>query len=262
MGVIDRSKGEDPMSIAKTLVATAIATLSCAAWAAGEHPGHGSHWGYKGDIGPEKWTALKPEFTACAGKNQSPVNITGTINADMKPIKFDYKAGGSEVINNGHAVQVNFEPGSSIAIDGIAFELKQFHFHSPSENQINGKSFPLEAHFVHADKDGSLAVVAVVFDEGKANPVVAAAWSQMPKSEGGKSALPTKVSGVGLLPASRDYYRYNGSLTTPPCTEGVRWFVMKQPMTVSKQQIEQFTSTLGFANNRPVQPVNARPVLR
>jgi carbonic anhydrase len=250
------------MNTTKKLTAIAIATMSCVAWAAGEHPGHGTHWGYKGDLGPDKWTTLKPEFAACAGRNQSPINVTSTINAELKPVKFNYKAGGHEVINNGHAVQVNFEAGSSIDVDGIAFELKQFHFHSPSENQIDGKSFPLEVHFVHADKDGNLAVVSVVFDEGKSNPVVAAAWSQMPKSEGGKNPLATKVSGVGLLPASRDYYRYNGSLTTPPCTEGVRWLVMKQPMSVSKQQIEQFTTTLGFTNNRPVQPVNARPVLR
>jgi carbonic anhydrase len=157
---------------------------------------------------------------------------------------------------------VNFESGSSISLDGIQFELKQFHFHSPSENQINGKSFPLEAHLVHSDKDGNLAVVSVVFDEGKANSVVGAAWGQMPKTEGGKNALPSKVAATGLLPKNRDHYRYNGSLTTPPCTEGVRWIVMKKPMTVSKMQIEAFKTTLGFANNRPVQPVNARMILK
>ena len=208
--------------------------------AADEHPGHGAHWGYKGDMGPDRWTSLKPEFSACAGKNQSPIDVSGTIDAKLKPVRFSYKAGGHEVVNNGHTIQVNIEDGSSIVVDGIQFNLKQFHFHSPSENHISGKSYPLEAHLVHADKDGNLAVVAVVFNEGKANATVAAA---------------------GLLPKSHDYYRYNGSLTTPPCSEGVRWIVMKKPMTVSKDQLDAFQTTLGFANNRPIQPANARPVL-
>jgi carbonic anhydrase len=121
---------------------------------------------------------------------------------------------------------------------------------------------PLEAHLVHADKDGRLAVVAVLFDEGEANPIVGTAWRQIPKGKGEKNALPAKVSATGLLPASHDYYRYNGSLTTPPCSEGVRWIVMKAPMTVSREQISAFTSTLGFANNRPIQAVNARSVLK
>jgi carbonic anhydrase len=177
-------------------------------------------------------------------------------------VKFDYKQGGSEVVNNGHAIQVNYDAGSGIEVDGTRFDLKQFHFHSPSENRINGKSFPLEAHLVHADKDGNLAVVSVMFDEGKENPAVGAAWGQMPKSAGGKNALPNKVAATGILPADRDYYRYNGSLTTPPCSEGVRWIVMKKPLTVSKQQIETFQKTLGFANNRPLQAVNARPILK
>jgi carbonic anhydrase len=236
--------------------------LSGVAYGTGEAPGHGTHWGYKGEIGPDRWTTLKPEFSACSGKNQSPINLTGMIEAEMKPVQFSYKAGGHEVINNGHAIQVNFEAGSSILVDGIQFDLKQFHFHSPSENQINGKSFPLEAHLVHSDKDGNLAVVSVVFDGGKANSVVGAVWDQMPKAEGGKKPLPGKVAATGLLPGKRDYYRYNGSLTTPPCTEGVRWIVMKAPMTVSNQQIDDFKATLGFANNRPVQPVNSRMILK
>jgi carbonic anhydrase len=243
-------------------IAAALFCTSFAAWAAGEHPGHGTAWGYKGDLAPERWSKLAPEFAACAGKNQSPVDVSRTIDAQLPNIRFGYKPGGFEVVNNGHAIQVNYEPGSSITMDGIEFELKQFHFHSPSENRIDGKSFPLEAHLVHADKDGNLAVVSVMFDVGKANPAVAGAWAQMPKAEGGKNALSPKVSATGVLPASRDYYRYNGSLTTPPCTEGVRWVVMKAPLTVSKQQIETFQTTLGFANNRPVQAVNARPLLR
>jgi carbonic anhydrase len=249
------------MKSTTTILAAAVMATSMAAYAAGEHPGHGTHWGYQGDIGPEAWTKLKPEFASCAGKNQSPINVTGTIDAQLQPVGFNYKAGGTEVVNNGHTIQVNYEPGNGISMDGTPFELKQFHFHSPSENQVNGKSFPLEAHLVHADKDGNLAVVAVMFDLGAANPAVGAAWGQMPKAEG-NAALPAKVSASSLLPAERDYYRYNGSLTTPPCTEGVRWVVMKRPMTISKEQLEAFKTTLGFDNNRPLQPVNARPVLR
>jgi len=249
------------MRLTTSALAAWVVAMSGVAHAAGEHQGHGTHWGYKGDIGPEAWTKLKPEFSACVGKNQSPINVASTIDAQLAPVRFGYKAGGTEVVNNGHTIQVNYEPGNSIWTDGIQFELKQFHFHSPSENQINGKTFPLEGHLVHADKDGNLTVVAVLFELGPANPAVAAAWRQMPKAEG-KAALPAKVSANGLLPANRDHYRYNGSLTTPPCTEGVRWVVLKRPMTISKEQLEAFKTTLGFDNNRPVQPVNARAVLR
>jgi carbonic anhydrase len=245
------------------LVAAALAALACStALAAGDHPGHGSEWSYEGATGPSEWGRLKPEFGACAGRsNQSPIDIAGTIDAALPPLKTRYVAGGTEVVNNGHTVQANFGPGSAVTIDGREFELKQFHFHSPSENHVSGKSYPLEAHLVHADKDGHLAVVAVFFAEGKANPTVGAVWDRMPQA-GAKNALPAPVSAAGLLPANRDYWRFNGSLTTPPCSEGVRWIVMKQPMSVSKAQIERFQKTLGFANNRPVQPVFARPVLR
>lgn len=249
------------MKFERALIAVGLISLSGFVGAADEHAGHGAHWGYEGNVGPDQWTSLKPEFSACAGKNQSPIDVSGTIDAKLKPLRFSYKAGGHEVVNNGHTIQVNIDTGSSVVVDGIQFDLKQFHFHSPSENHISGKSYPLEAHLVHADKDGNLAVVAVVFNAGPANATVAAAWSQMPKAEG-KAVLPTKVSAAGLLPKSHDYYRYNGSLTTPPCTEGVRWIVMKKPMTVSKEQLNAFQTNLGFANNRPIQPANARPILK
>jgi len=171
------------MKSTTTILAAAVMAISGVALAAGEQPGHGTHWAYKGDIGPAGWAKLKPEFGACgAGKNQSPINVAGTIDAQLPPVAFNYKAGGTEVVNNGHSVQVNYEAGNGISMDATQFELKQFHFHSPSENQINGKSFPLEAHLVHADKEGNLAVVSVVFDLGPANPAVGAAWAQMPKA--------------------------------------------------------------------------------
>lgn len=222
--------------------------------------GDGAAWDYTGAKGPENWAKLSPEYGACAGSNQSPINLSGFIDAKLEPIAFDYKAGSSEILNNGHTVQVNALPGSSISVDGIKFELKQFHFHVPSENLINGKSFPMEGHLVHADKNGHLAVVAVMVTEGKANKALEKAWAQMPK-QGEKLALSSDISPLEILPANRDYYRFNGSLTTPPCSEGVRWLVMKQPISASKEQIEKFLHVIHHHNNRPVQAVNARPVL-
>jgi carbonic anhydrase len=221
------------------------------------------HWGYSGHEGPEHWGDLDPAFALCGtGKNQSPIDLSGFVEADLAPIAFEYGAGAQGAINNGHTIQANVAPGSRITVDGHGFELKQFHFHSPSENLVDGRSFPMEAHLVHADADGNLAVVAVLFEEGEANPAVAAVWEKMPAEAGGKAALETAADPQGLLPADRDYYRFNGSLTTPPCSEGVWWLVMKQPVTVSKEQIAAFEAVMHHPNNRPVQPANARPVLK
>ena len=242
--------------------AIGLMALSCVTFAADEHHGRGPHWGYEGEAGPDRWATLSPEYGACSGRNQSPINLTGMVKAELKPLRFAYNEDGYEVINNGHTIQVNFKAGSSISVDGTEFGLKQFHFHSPSEHRIDGRSYPLEAHLVHSDAEGNLAVISVVFVEGRANPVVGAAWERMPKAAGDRKPLSAKVAAAGLLPEKRDYYRYNGSLTTPPCTEGVRWLIMKEPMTVSKQQIEEFRGTLGFDNNRPLQPANARMILQ
>jgi carbonic anhydrase len=221
------------------------------------------HWGYAGEAGPENWSKIDPKFAMCGlGRNQSPVDLAGFVEADLKPLKLDYKAGAAEILNNGHTVQVNYTAGSSLTVSGRTFELKQFHFHAPSENKVGGRQFPLEGHLVHADKDGNLAVVAVMYQEGAANPLLAKLWERMPAKAGDKSALPAGLNAAQLLPADRDYYRFNGSLTTPPCSEGVWWLVMKKAASASKAQVEQFSKTLGFANNRPVQPVNARPLLQ
>ena len=221
------------------------------------------HWGYEGEEGPQNWSKLDPKFVMCAlGKNQSPIDITGFVEADLKPLKFAYAAGVSDIVNNGHTVQVNYAPGSSVTVDGREFELKQFHFHSPSENKIDGKQYPLEAHLVHADKDGNLAVVAVMFQEGAPSAALTKLWEKMPAKSGDKNPLPAGMSVTQLLPAQRDYYRYDGSLTTPPCSEGVRWLVLKKVATASKAQIDLFAKTVGHANNRPLNPVNARTVLK
>ena len=220
------------------------------------------HWGYTGDSGPRNWATLSPEFSDCSGKNQSPIDLAGFVEAELPPLTFHYRKGSTEVVNNGHTVQVNQASGSSLEADGKKFELKQFHFHSPSENLIDGKSYPMEAHLVHADDKGNLAVVAVMFVEGESNPTLAKVWKEMPEKAGEKRELPAGISAEGILPADRDYYRFNGSLTTPPCSEGVRWLVMKKPVSASAEQIQAFVHVMHHPNNRPVQPVNARPVLK
>ncbi len=221
------------------------------------------HWDYGNDPeGPKEWAKLTPEFGACSGKNQTPINLDGFIEADLKPIKFAYNAGEQEIVNNGHTIMVNYQAGSHIVVDGIDFQLKQFHFHAPSENQITGKSFPMEGHFVHADKDGNLTVVAVMYKEGSANPAFDYLWKNMPSKAGDKVALDSKENVINLLPKDHAYYRFSGSLTTPPCTEGVRWIVMKHAVSVSKAQIEAFSKVMGHPNNRPLQPVNAREILK
>ncbi len=226
------------------------------------HEGKEAHWGYSGKGGPDHWGKMNPDYAACDGKNQSPINLTGFIEADLKPIEFTYHSGGNEILNNGHTVQINYKAGSYIVVDAITFNLKQIHFHAPSENQIDGQSYPLEAHLVHASKEGQLAVIAVMLTEGAENKTLALAWAQMPEHSGDHHPLLSTVAAGGLLPADRSYYRFNGSLTTPPCSEGVRWLVMKNSISASKKQIEAFTHIMHHPNNRPIQPIYARPVLQ
>ncbi|HHQ4482689.1 TPA: carbonic anhydrase [Aeromonas veronii] len=220
------------------------------------------HWEYSGEAGPAHWAKLTPEFGQCAGSNQSPVDLSGLVEAKPAPLVLHYQAGGNTVVNNGHTVQVGYAPGSTLQLDGTTFELKQFHFHAPSENLIEGKSYPLEGHLVHVSDKGEIAVVAVMFEAGKANPVLAAAWGELPAKVGEIHTLKAPLSAEQLLPESRDYYRFSGSLTTPPCSEGVRWLVMKQPVEVSQAQIDAFKAVMHHSNNRPVQPLNGRVVLQ
>jgi carbonic anhydrase len=184
------------------------------------------------------------------------------LDASLEPLKLNYSKNSKDVINNGHTIQVNMEAGDNMLVDGITFDLKQFHFHTPSENHIDGKSFPLEAHFVHLDTDGNIAVLALMFKEGTENKVLSHIWSNMPKEAGDKNGLDLSNIATSLLPENKDYYRFNGSLTTPPCTEGVRWLVLKTPVTVSKAQVEEFLHIMHHPNNRPVQPTNARVIVK
>jgi len=222
-----------------------------------------THWSYDdAHSSPAHWGELDEKFTACSnGLNQSPINLTAFTQAELPALTFNYHLKSTEILNNGHTVQVNMEAGSTVKVDGIAFELKQFHFHTPSENNINSKSFPLEAHFVHASAKGELAVLAVMLSEGEANEALKGLWKNMPMKAGDKHAqVQDNIS--TLLPKNKDYYRFNGSLTTPPCTEGVRWLVMKEAVSMSKAQIEAFQKVMKHPNNRPIQATNARAVLQ
>jgi len=229
-----------------------------------EHNKHQNtiHWGYSGEGAPKHWGDIDPRFGTCKnGVNQSPINLSGFTESELPAIDFNYNLTSSDILNNGHAIQANVKNGSSITVDGKTFDLKQFHFHNPSENNINGKSFPLEAHFVHASKTGELAVVAVMFEEGGENKALTELWAKMPQNVGDKNSIDAKELNA-LLPVDRDYYRFNGSLTTPPCTEGVRWLVMKKPVSLSKSQVETFSKVMHHHNNRPIQATNARAILK
>lgn len=220
------------------------------------------HWDYSGIKGPENWGKIDKAFLLCSeGKNQSPVNLTGFVKTKLKDIDFNYKTDAEELINDGHTIKVNYEKGSYIVIDNIIFELRQIRFHAPSENLLNGKSYPMEGHLIHMDKHGNLAIIAVMFVEGKGNELIKSLWMQIPKASGEKSVLTEKLNVDGLLPRKRNYFRFNGSLTTPPCTEGVRWFVLKNAITISKEQIKSFKDIIKNNNNRPIQPINARVIL-
>jgi len=228
-----------------------------------KHQTHTKHWGYMGEVGPKFWSKVNPVFDMCSeGTQQSPINIVATKDVDLKPLALNYTAGSKSIINNGHTIQVNIAEGSALEINKIDYDLKQFHFHVPSENNINGNTFPLEAHFVHATKEGQLAVVAVMFVEGEENPVLTKIWKKLPTLKPGE----TQKCGLtvdevkALMPKDKDYYKFTGSLTTPPCSEGVKWHIYKKPLTASKAQIAQFFSQFGFPNNRPVQATNNRKI--
>ena len=224
---------------------------------------HAAHWGYEGNTGPEHWGEMSEKFKLCSsGVNQSPINIKSNFDVELPSIKFDYKSKVKKVVNNGHTIQVNIVEGSSIEVEGQQFNLKQFHFHTPSENTIDGKSFPLEAHFVHRnEKENTYAVVAVMFEEGDENPILKSIWEKMPKEERKTAELDENLSYPKLMPEDKDYYRFNGSFTTPPCTEGVKWMVLKKPMTASKAQIKQFFDTMKHNNNRNIQKTGARVIV-
>ena len=217
---------------------------------------HAVQWGYEGDKGPEHWGDA---FPVCGkGKKQSPLNIIGPFEKSKETLSVDYKEGPLKMLNNGHTIQVNIEPGSSLTIGKESFELLQFHFHRPSEEQVDGKNASMVAHFVHKSKEGKLAVIGVMLNEGKDSAAIKTLWANLPPKEG-EEFLPAKVTfnPASMLPKDMGFYNYEGSLTTPPCTEGVQFYILKAPVDISKQQLAKFPFKL---NARPVQALNGRKI--
>ena len=225
-----------------------------AAGHSGSAAAHAAHWSYAGEGGPQDWGQLKPEFSLCnLGTRQSPIDIREGIRVELDPVKFEYRPSGFNVVDNGHTVQVNLAAGNTILVGQRRFELLQFHFHRPSEERINGRQFEMVAHLVHKDLDGRLAVVAVLMDQGRQHPLVQQVWNNLPLEKNVAEPGSTTIDLNFLLPEDRRYYTYMGSLTTPPCSEGVQWIVLKQPATLSYEQLAVFSR---------LYPMNARPIQR
>jgi carbonic anhydrase len=231
---------------------------------AGAAPHDGEvHWAYEGINGPQAWGKLKPDFNVCAiGKRQSPINIeeTGTLQGPAEALQFNYQPSSGTVVNNGHTIQVDLLGDNTLTVRGSSYKLVQFHFHHPSEEQVNYRGFAMVAHLVHKNAEGQLAVVAVLLEPGVANALINKVWTYMPLDSGDRVRMPVGLIELNeLLPKDQRYYQFMGSLTTPPCTEGVLWMVLKQPTPVSREQIKLFSQL--FPNNaRPVQALNGRAV--
>ncbi|MBF0400298.1 MAG: carbonic anhydrase family protein [Magnetococcales bacterium] len=233
----------------------------------GDHGvGSTAHWGYEGETGPSRWGEMG--FATCStGKNQSPIDLMNASDSILDPLQFSYQAASVSVVNNGHTIQFNLPAGNSMTVGGKKFTLLQFHFHSGSEHTVQGKSYPMELHLVHKADDGELAVVGVLLAEGAANgeggavnPTLQTVFDNLPEKSGQTQSVDAQIMPAALLPLGQSYFHYKGSLTTPPCTEGVNWFVMREPVGVEKSQLLKFTSI--YANNaRPPQPQNSRNLL-
>jgi carbonic anhydrase len=227
------------------------------------HQGGDVHWSYDGNTGPSTWGQLQPDFAQCAnGKRQSPINIedSTTLQGPAEALEFNYSPSSAVVVNNGHTIQVDVQGNNTLVVRGSRYRLVQFHFHSPAEMQINGKRTAMVAHLVHRNDEGQLAVVAVMLEPGAPNSLIDKVWTYMPLDAKDRVRMPPDQLNLNeLLPTDQRYYQFLGSLTTPPCSEGVLWMVLKSPVPISPAQLKLFTQLYAM-NARPVQPVNGRPV--
>jgi carbonic anhydrase len=227
--------------------------------AAGAEPAEGVHWSYEGATGPDHWVEIN---AACGGSRQSPIDVTGASPSDLVDIVFNYGESAVNIFNNGHTIQVNYDQGSTIVVDGTTLDLWQFHFHAPSEHAVDGVQADAEMHLVHRLGEDVKAVIGVLINEGEENPAFASVWANLPAevSAEAQTVEGAFVNAEALLPEARTYYAYPGSLTTPPCTEEILWLLLTTPIEMSAQQLADFSAIVA-ANNRPVQPLNDRELV-
>jgi carbonic anhydrase len=253
-----KARSSWPLFVALALLAGCAHTDRNVADAA--HKDGQPHWSYEGATGPAHWASLSPEFTLCStGQQQSPVDIAQPAGADLPNLEFHYAPTKVDIVNNGHTIQVNYAAGSWMQVNGTRYDLLQFHFHAPSEHTVAGRHAAAEMHLVHKSAAGALAVVGVLLEEGETNSRFDPVWSHLPAKAGPAQQFDVQIDADDLLPQDQRTYRYLGSLTTPPGTEGVSWFLMQEPVRLSKAQIAAFTHIYS-RNNRPTQPLHGRIV--
>lgn len=238
-----------------------MADASAAEPASGAMPEAHGDWGYTGAVAAPYWGTLNAAYETCSsGESQSPINISKFLQEDLPDIEPGFKPSPLVVKNNGHTIEVDFQSGSGFSVDGHQHALQHAHFHTPSEHYLDGAPYPMELHLLHTSPAGGLAMIAVMVKLGEHNPVVEGIWQNTPITAGGEKVIDTvEISAADLLPPSLDYYKYEGSLTVPPCTEGVQWFVLKEPIELSETQLKAFQA-LFPVNARPVQALNERVV--
>jgi carbonic anhydrase len=220
------------------------------------------HWTYEGEEGPAHWGEIDPSYAVCGtGKSQSPIDVANPSEQDLTNISFHYQPSEVNILNNGHTVQVNYDPGSYIELDGTRYDVVQFHYHAPSEHTVDGESFPAELHIVHKNADGHLAVIGILLKEGTENIAYQPFISNLPAEKTDAKDAGVKINAMDLLPSVGTTFRYKGSLTTPPCTEDVNWLVMTTPVEISAEQLTALDSLFEGGNNRPVQPINDRSLI-
>ncbi|MDZ4254397.1 MAG: carbonic anhydrase family protein [Sulfuritalea sp.] len=215
-------------------------------------------WAYEGEGGPSHWARLRSDYAACgSGKRQSPIDIRDGIAVNLESIKFDYRLAQFRIVDSGHTVQVKLAPGQGLTVMGKRYELQQLQFHRPAEERINGRGYDMSAHLVHRSEDGQIAIVVVLLEKGAEHPLIQTLWNNLPLEQGVEFAAEDAIDANGLLSENRAYWTYMGSLTTPPCTEGVLWMVLKQPAQISAEQLAIF-SRVFRGNARPLQAANGR----